>query len=374
MKLEKTAARKAKAGSITLALGLIALGGGLLAANLGFTQVVAVLKLWPVLLIGLGLEYFIRKLFAREEEVRFSIPSTILAGFIAVSAWAASALYGVIPHEIINEGILGDRTGYVRQWQGEPVAIAGGARLEIENRMGDVEISQSPDNKMHISARIEGRGPTEEKAKAAAESAKINVESGQVTRVFTDPPQGPTGSGVTVRLQVAVPDGLKISTVNKLGNISAEELSAESVELETNAGRIEVEDYTGALKASSKLGELELNGIKGDIEAEASMGRISLKNPQGNVTATTRNGSIELDSDKPLDKKYVLRGENGEITFRLPRGSNLKINASTVHGGISGLETDRNGPGDNKGEITLGAGTGSALLETRNGRVNVDIY
>lgn len=46
--METPAVRKNKVGPITLALGLIALGG-LLAANLGYTGVINVLKFWPLL-------------------------------------------------------------------------------------------------------------------------------------------------------------------------------------------------------------------------------------------------------------------------------------------------------------------------------------
>ena len=103
--------------------------------------------------------------------------------------------------------------------------------------------------------------------------------------------------------------------VNKLGGISVHTISSGSLTLDTSAGKVEVNGFTGKLKAGSKLGEVELNNIKGDIEVEAS----------------------------------------------------------SNHGSISGIDGGRGQDGDNKGELTLGGGAGSARLETRNGSINVDV-
>ena len=369
----ETAARTVKVGPITLALGLIALGGGLLAANLGYTGVTAVLKLWPLLLISLGVEYFVRRFGSGEKEIRFSIPSAVLIGLLAVSASAASTISGIVPRDILNEQIFGNRAGYIRQWQGEPLTVSKNTRLEIENRRGSVEYTASPDNRLHLSARIEGRGATEEKARAAAEAARINIENGPVVRVYTDPVTETAVSGASVTLQVAVPAGLNIGTINRSGGITVKGVSAASLSLETSSGGIEVEEYTGELRARSNNGEITLGRVSGNADIESSNGRIAIRDPRGDVKAVNRNGGIELESDSPLDGKYVLRGDNGEIIFRLPGSSSLKIKASSRNGGISGLENIKGQPGSQSAETSLGSGKGSADLETRNGHIDVTI-
>lgn len=56
-----------KAGPVTLALSLIFFGFVLLTANFTGTGILtATLKYWPVLLIGLGAEYFIRSYLNRK--------------------------------------------------------------------------------------------------------------------------------------------------------------------------------------------------------------------------------------------------------------------------------------------------------------------
>ena len=80
-----------------------------------------------------------------------------------------------------------------------------------------------------------------------------------------------------------------------------------------------------------------------------------------------------MESDKPLSGNYVLRGDNGDITLRLPRSSDLTIKASTKNGGISGLENIKGQPGSQSAETSLGSGKGSADLETGNGHIDVTI-
>lgn len=368
-----TARNEIKVGPLTLALGLIALGGGLLAANLGFTGIIDVLKFWPLLLIGLGLEYFIRKFFSKEKELRFSILSTVLIATLALAASAANAVSNIAPGDFLRDQLFWDNAGYVRQWQGDPVPVSKGSRLEIENRLGEVEITASPDDRLHLSARLEGRGPTEDKAREAAEANAIHVETGPVTRVYTDPAPANRRSGVTIKLQVAVPAGLKISAVDKAGGITVKGLSAESLDIDTSSGGIDVNEFNGNFKARSNVGEISLSRLNGNADIEASNGRIAIQNPTGNIKAVNRNGEIELESDEPLGGKYTLQGDNGEIIIRLPQDSDLKIKASSKNGDITGLEKLTDQPGNKRGEVTLGKGTGLADLSTNNGHIDVSI-
>ncbi|MFZ5597922.1 MAG: DUF4097 family beta strand repeat-containing protein [Bacillota bacterium] len=370
----ETSQPKIKVGSFTLALGLIALGLGILSSNLGYTDIRQVLKFWPLLLVGLGLEYFVRRAMAGgEREIQFSIPSAVLIALIAVLALFASAVYKLAPYDLLGEIFNVNGSEYVRDWQGDPIAAAEGSRLEVDVKSGSIEITPSPDDKIHVSAKITGRGSTPENAKAAAENQKIQVEAGQLIKIYTLPENVPGGKNTSVKMQLEIPSGLEVTASTNLGNILAQKTSAKKLSLETASGRIEVEDQSGDVRAVSRLGEINLSSVAGDAVAESSEGRITILNPGGNVTATCCNGSIELASSSPLVKKYELRGTNGGITFRLPKNSSLKIQARNNNSNISGLEKYSGGPGEFTGEATLGDSKGSAFLETNNGDIRVNI-
>lgn len=368
----ETTTDKIKVGSYTLAFSLIVLGAAFLAMNLGFLEAGTVLILWPFLLIGLGVEYFVRKLTAVNKEVQFSVPSTILIVLIAISASAANALFSINPGNLMNEIFFHDKQAYVRHWQEQPIALEKGSRLEIENRLGDIHISPSPDNMMHISAHIEARGISSEKAKSAAEAEKIYMETGPITRVFTSSEGRFIGNNVAVRMNIEIPAGMHINASNKAGAIMVQGTSAEFLALEASLGKVEVEDHNGNLRVSNKMGDIKLKNIQGDSEIEESTGRITIDDPTGNVTAFSLNGTIELQSNKPLNKTYELKGRNGQIIFSLPRNSNLKIQAESNQGAITGIEKNIQGT-DNRRELTLGEGKGTALLEIRNGSIRLNI-
>lgn len=117
--METTSLKKTKVGSYTLALGLIALGTGLLAHNFNLIPAPSVLRLWPLLLIGLGAEYFIRKITNRGDEIQFSIPSVVLIGLIIVAAVAVNALYNLGPVRFPDDFALNCLFDHTVQYSGE---------------------------------------------------------------------------------------------------------------------------------------------------------------------------------------------------------------------------------------------------------------
>jgi hypothetical protein len=72
-------AKSIHAGAVTLAAGLIGCGVILILANLGWLDSSDLLrKLWPLLLIGVGVEYFIKQALHRDQMVKFHVPSLLL--------------------------------------------------------------------------------------------------------------------------------------------------------------------------------------------------------------------------------------------------------------------------------------------------------
>jgi len=116
-----------KAGPVTLALGLIFFGVVLLIANVAGTGVLAAaLKYWPVLLIGLGVEYFASK----------------------------------------------------------PIVVKTGiTKLKIDNLNGKIDLVPSQDDKLYVKARIVGWGPSEKEARRRAEMVGINISEGDVVNI-----------------------------------------------------------------------------------------------------------------------------------------------------------------------------------------------
>lgn len=91
--------RQNKAGTITLALGFIIAGLSLLACNLGLLPFGESLwKLWPLLFIGLGIEYFIRRAKTPDIPVEYSIPSVLLIALFILSSLMVKTIQQMLPY------------------------------------------------------------------------------------------------------------------------------------------------------------------------------------------------------------------------------------------------------------------------------------
>ncbi|MTI81909.1 MAG: hypothetical protein FH758_13745 [Firmicutes bacterium] len=94
-----------KTGPVTLSLALIITGMSMLLINLGGIESFNTLwKFWPLLLVGLGIEYFIRKLIHKDVDIRFSIGS-IFAIIMLVIAGSVINLFANI-NIIGPEGLI----------------------------------------------------------------------------------------------------------------------------------------------------------------------------------------------------------------------------------------------------------------------------
>lgn len=156
--------QRIKTGPFTLALGLISIGVGMLVYNFGgLVSVQSLWKYWPLFLIGLGVEYFIRRLLHKDREVVFHIPSAVLIGLIIATGLVVNAIPALGVNQILEDTVFSNRICYTRQWQSEPLVIAAGSGLRVENKNGTLQIRQSDDGALHARAEIVTYGPTEEK-------------------------------------------------------------------------------------------------------------------------------------------------------------------------------------------------------------------
>ncbi len=354
-----------KAGPVTFAVGLISAGLALLLYNLGAIPTLGwVWKLWPLLLIGIGVEYFVKRALHREEEINFHLPSIIL---ILLLIMAGGAVYAVSGVGSSLGGLVGgmpwyhdNRLTYLRSWESGAVPVNDGERLRVENNLGVIELLPARDGELSVQAVI--RAPETGPARSLAEQVEPEVtradglvtvaapDAGSVERVF---------NRVVTDLTIRVPKGL-------------------DVEVQSGSGRVVAGDLDNNLKLDGNTGSLELINLSGRIEVRNNTGRIEIKDPGGDVIAETNTGSIEMTSDRPLDAGYELTSSTGLVYLQLPGDSSLQINAVSRNGNISvtglpdgqvrrdGLRAEYNHILDEgKGKADLEVGTGSIRIIAR---------
>jgi len=353
-----TEKEKAKAGPITLAVGLIAGGLALLLYNLGAISSLEWLwKLWPVLLIGLGIEYFLKKRFNSEKDVLFHIPSFFL---ILIMILVGCLFYTATSFEKNINGFLDGfpwiqtRHAYSRNWESGPVEIKAGEQLTIANKTGNIKLLPTQDNALHVKALISSpeHGPARELAARA--NPEIKRDGSRVSVRIPETEEW-LENNLLIHLEVSIPSGVQVDVKNDTGRVKAENMRAD-------------------LTIAGSMGTIELQEISGNIEVVSETGRVRVFEPGGDLVARTNTGSIEVSSERPLSGKYELKSNTGMVNLQLPEESDLVINAECRTGGVSvvGLpdETNKTGPGD-AFRYQLGSGQGQANLEVGTGAIKI---
>ena len=348
-----------KAGPITLALGLIIGGLVLLLFNFGVVRNLGWLwNLWPLFLIGIGLEYFIRKAQNKEQEVHFHVPSIILIIFLLI---AGGVSYAAVNFARNIDNFTGGfpfyqaNLDYSRTWESqEPVAIEVGETLTVQNQRGRVELVPAQGNTITVVATIQSpeHGPSREFAESL-EPEIVRQNGGVLISVPEDTNQA--SRQVLTDLKVMVPKHIDVLVDSAIGRVIAENL-------EIN------------LKVNGSVGSVELSRIGGNIEVMNNTGQIKVTEPGGNLTATTNTGSLEVSSESPLSGNYELQSNTGRVNLTMPKNSNLAIRAESRTGRVSvqGLPGGggQDGPGDQYSH-TLGSGQGTADLRVGTGSIKI---
>ncbi|NNE04180.1 MAG: hypothetical protein HKO64_05130 [Xanthomonadales bacterium] len=122
-------------------------------------------------------------------------------------------------------------------------------------------------------------------------------------------------------------------------------------------------------------GDVHISGVSGIVKASTVNGRIEASDLRSDAKIETVNGSVEatfasFDGNQKADCETV----NGRMVVNLPSGSNARVKAETINGGIDGSDF---GLKTNKGFVgrdldgSIGNGAGRLDLSTVNGAIKI---
>lgn len=271
--------------------------------------------------------------------------------------------------------------------QSDGVFEARGVRVvEVANSRGDVDVTPSPDGRIHVTAIKTCRGNT--RADAERHAREITVEAGirgdrcvivvhypRRTDIKVNLWDVLAGRGDSddwkprheVQLRVQVPAALPLSAESVSGDLGVRGLSGRQ-NLRTTSGDVLVEAAGGVIDAQT---------VSGDVQARGA-GRATLHTTSGDVTAAfagpleAHSTSGDIDVPSATDS-LVLGSTSGDISVEhSPRA----VTASTASGEIQVTSA--------AGVVSLGSSSGGiavglvapfrgANLSTSSGDLSVDL-
>ncbi len=230
-----------------------------------------------------------------------------------------------------------------------------GARLNLENFNGPVEVRTWDQNKVEI------QGTKYASTKEALQLLKVDVSSSpDLLEIRSVRPGGDTSSwrrgNYGVSLRITVPRQTHLD------------------KLTTSNGPIKVDGVEGRMRLTTSNGPVDVQASTGELDIRTSNGPVEVTRFSGRATVQTSNGPIEI-SALNLDPAVPLRLEtsNGPISLRLPEGVNGRVRAHTSNSKVS-TDLELTGAERGKGRLegALGNGNGPLFdLSTSNGPIHL---
>jgi DUF4097 and DUF4098 domain-containing protein YvlB len=209
--------------------------------------------------------------------------------------------------------------------------LSPGARLDIQNTNGSIDITGWDRNSIDIS----GTKYASTNDRLRDIQIKVNV-SGNSASVVTETPRdflhGSYGARYVIRVprQTAVGRG---ETTN--GSITVEDLQGGG-HLQSTNGRLSLQRDTGDYEAETTNGSIDLENCNGTERVQTTNGSIRGELTAGSLQAHSTNGTVDVMLRKPADGQHIRASTtNGSVLLTLAELRDNPITAETTHGNVT---------------------------------------
>lgn len=279
------------------------------------------------------------------------------------------------------------------------LTVTAPIRLELSNASGDVSITGSAENKVHVHGQVHSSGMGFDSPQKRLDEMVTNPpieQKGDTIRIGGDLRRI---HNVTVSYVIEVPRDTEVTTTIASGSqtirdlrgpVKAEAASGSirvqhidrQVKLTTISGSIDADSIGDDVRASSASGSVSVSDIKGDVSISALSGTTQVIKPGGRVDADTASGSVEVQGATKDVKAHAASGRvdvqgnpssnsywdlktvSGLVQLGVPSSANFHLSAEAVSGQI---KTDVPIVIEEQGKHSLRArvGTGGGRVEVR---------
>lgn len=331
------------AGTIFWGMTLIAIGGLLLARNLGYNIPIwtGIARWWPLLIIVWGLlklvDYY-RFKRAGDDRPVFSggevalLILVILSGSAITTAANISPEIGSIFH--IGDFDLWDITGNNYEYtEHQEADAASESIIEIINMYGGVDVRPGATDRIILDVKKTVRAASKEDADRLVADFTFSIKNeGSKYRIlsnrddFIGDRRNRERQRFKSTLTVLAPKRSSIQLDNRNGKISLQDLIGKQT-IVNRYGQVEVRGITGALDLENRNGSVEVDGITEAATITNSYSSTTAKNIGGTLDLKNRNGSVEVNTvkgDTHIKNSYSsveVRGVTGSLELENRNGS-----------------------------------------------------
>jgi Putative adhesin/Domain of unknown function (DUF5668) len=365
------------AGTIFWGLTLVAIGGLLLARNLGYSIPIwgYVARYWPALLIAWGLLKFVdyyRFRNAGDNRPLFSGGEVALLIFIIFLGSAITTAANISP-DIGNIFEIGDLdlwdiTGNNFTFdEHQEAAVPAGSTIEIVNLYGNVEVRPSDSDRVILDVKKTVRASNKDEADRLEKDFTFSISNdGSKYRIASNRDDRPGFRGIPRQrykssLTVQVPKRSTLRVDNRNGRVSIQDLAGDQ-QVSNRYGQVDVHNITGAVQIENRNGSVIAQDISDSVRINNRYSVTAVKNIGGNLEIGTRNGSVDVSGVKgnaTISNSYApitVENVQGELTIT---GRNNSVDVQHIEGDLRADSSYQN--------VTIRDARGAVTVNSRNG-------
>ncbi len=235
----------------------------------------------------------------------------------------------------------------------EDVRATSASHLIFRNTRGDLRLSRSSDDHLHVQATRRVWAPEAGEAQRLAERLPIEIHEAGDTITVEGPGARPYHERLRVDFEIAVPHTLDVAVHLVRGDVTAEGLSQDvaltlvkSDVRATDCARVSVESASGDVDVQRSRGDVVVRIVKGDVKVAQPSGDIAVSTKRGDIAvgvdqagrldATTVRGDVRVRV-----REFVQGGGanvhtvSGDVLMALGPAARCRIEAGAVSGDVS---------------------------------------
>lgn len=365
------------AGTVFWGLALVAIGGLLLARNLGYAFPIwsYIARYWPALLIAWGVlklvDYY-RFRSAGDGRRLFSGGEVALLIFIIIAGSAVTTATNISPElgNIFEIGDLWDITGNSYNYEEHrEVSVPSGSTIQIVNLYGNVDVRPAESDRITLDVAKTVRASNREEADRLSGDFTFQIKNeGSMYRIVSNLDDF-TGDGNAGRrrqqfkssLTVHVPKESALHIENRNGTVTVQDLTGKQ-SIINRYGGVEVRGITGELQIENRNGSVTVEDVTESVTVHNSYSGTTAKDIGGSLEIQNRNGAVDVSGVKgnaTISNSYApisVEDVQGELTVT---GRNNGLDLMRIEGDLKAESSYQN--------VTISDARGAVSINSRNG-------
>jgi hypothetical protein len=248
--------------------------------------------------------------------------------------------------------------------------VSGPIRLDLSNASGQIHITGTPGNTVHIHGEVHARGFLFNNPEKQVRELSANPPIEQRPDIIRVGKNLSDLNGVSVDYTIELPHNAEVSTKvasaaqtisNLQGPVKIDSASGaievrgieRAVQVNSASGSIRAQDLGDDFHASSASGNISATSVQGDVrihgisssmnisgpgarvEATTTSGRVEISGAGSDVTASSVAGRVSVHGNPSGNSYWNLKTTSGTVEVGVPPTANFHLSAQAVSGDIN---------------------------------------